>query len=593
MPGLLQQFRGGGPALGLLLAALLVLAACEKNRFEVPKASPAVGGSSAPSLVTAKRHMVSAANPLAARAGLEILRGGGSALDAVIAIQIMLTLVEPQSSGIGGSAYLLYYDAKTGKTISYDGRETAPMAATERLFLDAQGQARERDDIRTGGRAVGVPGLLRMLELAHRSHGRLAWSKLFASTIKRAEDGFAVSPRLHDTIRRDRYVRNFPALRAYVLDGDGKPLAVGASLKNRPLARTLRAVAKGGADAFYGGDIARDIARAVRNTKINPSLMKASDLDAYRAKVRPPVCAPYRVWLVCGMGPSSTGGITTLQILGILEHFDLAALKPGSKDAVHLISEAFRLAYADRNKYIGDMDFVKVPAGAMLDRAYLAKRAKLISPAMTMGKARAGKPHLMRKTWRLAPSDGQETPSTSHVSVVDDQGNVASMTTSVGGRFGSRLFVRGFILNNQLTDFSIKPRTRSGTPKVNRAWPGKRPRSSMSPTLVFDKDGKMVLAVGSPGGLRIITYVVKTVIGVLDWGLDIQRAISLPNHSIRRNRTELERRTGLTGLAPALEAMGHRVKIGNLNSGLHGIAIKDGRLTGGADHRREGVALGD
>lgn len=593
MPSLLQQFRGGTPALGLWLAALLVLGACDKRRFEVPTASPAAGPGDAPSLATAKRHMVSAANPLASLAGLEILRGGGSALDAVIAIQMMLTLVEPQSSGIGGSAYLLYYDANTGKTITYDGREVAPMAATERLFFDDQGRPRERDDIRTGGLAVGVPGLLRMLERAHRSHGRLAWSKLFASTIRRAEHGFAVSKRLHDSIRRDRHIRNFPALKAYLLDADGKPLAVNTNLANRPLARTLRAVAKGGADAFYNGDIARDIAAATRNTKINPGLMTVSDIAAYRAKVRPPVCAPYRVWLVCGMGPSSTGGITTLQILGILEHFDVAALKPGSKAAVHLLVEAFRLAYADRNKYIGDKDFVKVPAGAMLDRAYLAKRAALISPAMTMGKAKAGKPHLMRKTWRLAPSDGQETPSTSHISVVDDQGNVAAMTTSVGGRFGSRLFVRGFILNNQLTDFSIRPRTRSGTPKVNRAGPGKRPRSSMSPTLVFDKDGHVVLTVGSPGGLRIITYVVKTVIGVLDWGLDIQTAISLPNLSIRRNRTELERRTGLTDLAPALRAMGHKVRVRALNSGLHGIAIKGGRLTGGADHRREGVALGD
>ncbi|MEE8517462.1 MAG: gamma-glutamyltransferase [Alphaproteobacteria bacterium] len=600
MPSILPSFRrvGGGPyrtsaAICLGLATALALAACAGPSKVVPAPSPASGDGDTAKLVTAKRHMVSAANPLASRAGLEILRGGGSAIDAVIAIQMMLSLVEPQSSGIGGSAFLLYYDAKTGKTIAYDGRETAPEAATERLFLDHQGRARQRDDIRSGGLAVGVPGVLRMLEMAHRRHGRLAWSKLFAATIKRARDGFAVSPRLHRTIKGDRHLKNFPALRAYVLDRRGRPLAVNSILRNRPLARTLRAVATNGAKVFYSGAIARDIAAAATEAKINPGVMTVGDIAAYRAKVRQPVCAPYRVWLVCGMGPSSTGGITTLQILGILEHFDVAALKPGSLDAVHLISQASRLAYADRNRYIGDMDFVNVPVGAMLDRAYLAKRAELISQNQSMGKAKAGKPLLMKKTWRLAPSDDQESPSTSHLSVVDGAGNVAAMTTSVGDRFGSRLLVRGFILNNQLTDFSIRPKTTSGTPKVNRAGPGKRPRSSMSPTLVFDQNGKVVLTVGSPGGTRIITYVVKTVIGVLDWGLDIQRAISLPNHTNRNNQTDLESNTGLARLAPALRAMGHKVRVRALTSGLHGIALKGGRLTGGADHRREGVALGD
>ncbi len=585
MPSLLQPFRGAAPATCLWLATALALAACAQPSNIAPAPTSGLGDA-------ALRHMVSAANPLASRAGLAILRRGGSAIDAVIAIQMMLSLVEPQSSGIGGSAYLLYYDAKTGKTITYDGREVAPGAATERLFFDAQGKPRQRGDIRAGGQAVGVPGVLRMLEMAHRRHGRLAWDKPFAPAIKRAEDGFRVSARLHRTIKRDSHLRKFPALRAYLLDRDGQPLAVNTLLRNRALARTLSAVAIGGAKVFYEGAIARDIAAAAASAKINPGVMTVADIKAYRAKTRPPVCAPYRVWLVCGMGPSSTGGITTLQILGILEHFDLAALKPGSLAAVHLISEASRLAYADRNRYIGDMDFVDVPAAAMLDRGYLARRASLISTSKSMGRAKAGKPRL-KKAWRLAPSDAPGFPSTSHLSVVDGAGNVAAMTTSVGDRFGSRLLVRGFILNNQLTDFSVRPRTKSGTPKVNRPGPGKRPRSSMSPTLVFDQNGHVVLSVGSPGGTRIIAYVVKTLIGVLDWGLDIQAAISLANHTNRNNQTDLERNTGLARLAPGLRAMGHKVRVRNLTSGLHGIAIKAGRLTGGADHRREGVAIGD
>jgi gamma-glutamyltranspeptidase/glutathione hydrolase len=459
------------------------------------------------------------------------------------------------------------------------------------MFLDPDGGVKKREDVRAGGLAVGVPGLLRMLELAHRKHGGLSWKSLFAPAIALAEKGFAISPRLNESIRRDRHLKDFPAARAYFYDEKGEAKAVGTMLVNAPLAGAFRLIAEKGADAFYSGGIARDIAAAVRDAKRNPAPMTEADIAAYEAKERPPVCAPYRVWLVCGMGPPSTGGVTTLQILGLLERFDLASLAPGSLEAVHLISEASRLAYADRHVYLADADFVRVPIQALLDPDYIAARAALISPAHSMGKAKPGQPERLGAR-RPAPAEDAEAPSTTHLSVIDAKGNAVAMTSSVGGRFGSRLMVRGFMLNNQLTDFTFRPRI-DGAPAVNRPGPRKRPRSSMSPTLVFDNSGKLVLTVGSPGGSRIIAYVVKTLIAVLDWGLDVQRAISLPNHVNRNGRTDLEKGTALAALAEALGAKGHDVRIRPLGSGLQGIAVLGSRLYGGADPRREGVALGD
>jgi gamma-glutamyltranspeptidase/glutathione hydrolase len=432
-----------------------------------------------------------------------------------------------------------------------------------------------------------------MLEAAHRDHGRLPWAKLFEAAIELAEQGFPVSQRLHDLIVKDKSLKTFAAA-GYFYDSAAEPLAVGDILINRPLAVTLRLIAKKGADAFYKGEVAGDIVAAVRGASLNSGRMRLKDLAAYRAIKREPVCQPYRDWLVCGMGPPSSGGVTTLQILGILQNYDIAAMKPGpggvaGAGAVHLVAEASRLAFADRNAYIADPDFTTVPVAEMLDPAYLERRAGAISAGASMGKAAAGKPGVV--TGR-APGAGAGSPSTTHLSVIDSWGNALSMTTSIERAFGSKLIVRGFLLNNQLTDFSFRPND-GATPIANRAAPGKRPRSSMAPTLVFDSQGRAMMALGSPGGSRIIGYVVKTLIAALDWGMDIQAAIELPHFVNRNGATDLEKGTAAGALKAALEALGHEVKVRAMTSGLHGIMAADGSLTGGADPRREGVAVGD
>lgn len=535
--------------------------------------------------------MISAANPLASAAGRDILRAGGSAVDAAIAAQAVLTLVEPQSSGIGGGAFLMHYRKSDGAVEAYDGRETAPAAIRPDVFLTADGKRRKFRDVSTGGAAVGVPGILRMLALAHREHGKLPWAHLFDRAIALSADGFPVSPRLHRMIARSKDLKNFPTARAYFLTTKGAAKPVGTILRNPALADTYRRIAKGGAEAFYAPDFARDISAAVANAARNPSTMTVSDIGGYRAKKREPLCRPYREWRVCAMPPPTSGGITTLQILGLLEGFDLARVAPSSVQAVHLISEASRLAYADRRRYIGDTDFVFVPVDGLLDRAYLRHRAERISAGESMGKASAGRPPGSEKAGR-ADDEREGFPSTSHLSVIDKSGNAVSMTTTIERAFGSRLMVRGFLLNNQLTDFAYVPR-RDGRTVANAVAPGKRPRSSMSPTLVFDKDDKLFATVGSPGGSRIIGYVTKALVGLMDWRLDMQTAIDLPNHVNRNGATELEKNTALAAHAPALRHLGHQVKLGSLTSGLHGIRVTPRGFDGGADRRREGVALGD
>ncbi len=539
----------------------------------------------------AARHMIAAANPIAARAGLEVLRAGGGAVDAAIAAQMVLNLVEPQSSGIGGGAFMLVYDAASGQVLAYDGRETAPAAATPGLFLDGEGKPLKFFDAVIGGRSVGVPGLLAMLDLAHRRHGRLPWARLFEPAITLAEKGFAVSPRLNELIARGRGLDVFPETRATFLTADGAPKPVGARLANPAFAATLRLIARDGVAPFYRGAIADDIVAAVRGAALMPGVLARADLAGYAARVREPVCRGYREWRVCGMGPPSTGGVTTLQILGILENFDLAALAPGSVEAVHVVSEASRLAYADRARFLADDDFAAVPVRGLLDRAYLARRAGRIDPDRTMGRAAAGEPPSSAGLLR-APDQGAEGSSTTHLSVVDADGNAVAMTSSIESAFGSRLMVRGFLLNNQLTDFSFRP-TIDGIAVANRVEPGKRPRSSMAPTLVFDRDGKLVMAVGSPGGSRIIGYVVQSLIAALDWGLDVQRAVSLPHHVNRNGPIDLEEDTAIAALEAALVARGHQVVRRKLTSGLHAIAVTAAGLEGAADPRREGVALGD
>jgi len=539
----------------------------------------------------AKRQMAIAANPLAAEAGRQILRQGGSALDAAIAMQMVLNLVEPQSSGIGGGAFIVHYDAAARRTATYDGRETAPAAAKPDRFIGPDGKPLPFRQAVAGGLSVGVPGVLRALELAHKAHGKLEWAKLFEPAIRLSAQGFAVSPRLSILLGEEKALRDHPQARAYFYAPDGAPWPPGHVLKNPDLARTLEAVARGGADAFYRGETARRIAAAVKGAAKNPGDLTEADIAAYRAVERAPVCGPYRVWLVCGMGPPSSGGLTVLQILGMLQRFALKAMKPMSAEAVHVIAEAMRLAYADRGLYMADADFVKVPAKGLVDPAYLAGRAALIVPGNAFDKAEPGEPP--GREARLWGRDASpELPSTSHLVAVDARGNAVSMTTTIEDGFGARLMVDGFLLNNELTDFSFQP-TDNGKPVANRVEGRKRPRSSMSPTLVFDRGGRLVMAVGSPGGSAIINYVAKTVIGVLDWGLDIQAAIELPNFGSRGGAAELEKGTAAEALKPALEAMGHKVAAVTFTSGLHGIVLAPSGLWGGADPRREGVALGD
>lgn len=538
------------------------------------------------------RQMVTAANPLAAEAGMAMLRRGGSAVDAAIATALVLGLVEPQSSGIGGGAFLLHYDAEGRDVAAYDGRESAPGRAGEDLFLKADGEPMAFWDAVIGGRSVGAPGLLRMLELAHRDHGTLPWATLFQPAIRLAEDGFAVSPRLHGLIANDKYLKRYPATAAYFHDAAGNPLAVGSLLQNQAYADTLKAVAQGGADAFYKGPIAAAIVAQVRSAVDNPGLLSTVDLRYYRAKQRAPVCLPYRRWVVCGMPPPTSGGVAVLQILKLLEPFDLAALAPAPNqspgpEAIHLVAEASRLAFADRNRFLADSDFIDVPVAKLLDPGYLAARARLIDPAASMGEASPGLPA------QQALSPGlQEPPSTSHLSVVDRNGNAVSMTASIEGAFGSHLMARGFMLNNELTDFSFRP-SDGGLPVANRVQPGKRPRSSMSPTLVLDRDGRFVMAIGSPGGSRIIGYTAKAVIAALDWNLPLQQAVALPNFVNRNGATDLEEGTSIVEAKAALEAMGHKVNVIGMTSGLHGIRRTGSGLEGGADPRREGVVLTD
>jgi len=538
-------------------------------------------------LVRASHYMAVSANPLATRAGAAILAQGGNAVDAAIAMQMVLTLVEPQSSGIGGGAFLVMYDPKAGNVRTFDGRETAPAAARSDRFMSG-GKAMAFQDAVNNGRSVGVPGVLAMLEMVHRGHGRLAWPRLFAPAIELAEQGFAVSPRLHGLLQKNEHLRAQPAAAAYFYDSQGEAWPVGYVLRNPALAMTLRAIAAGGAQAFYKGAIADDIVQAVTGHP-HPGDMTQADLAGYQAKERPALCMPYKAYELCGMPPPSSGPLAVMQMLGILQHTAIAGLEPDSLASVHLFAEAGRLAYADRDFYVADPDFEKVPVDSMLDPRYLALRADLIQPGQSMGRAPPGDPAGMRA---VRGRDGSpELPSTSHMVAADRDGMVVSMTSSIETAFGSKIFVDGFLLNNELTDFSLVDVDAQGRQVANRVEPGKRPRSSMAPMVVL-KEGKPYMAIGSPGGAAIINYVAKTLLGVLDWKLDIQQAIDLPNRGSRNRFTELEKGTSLHALAGPLRAMGHEVREIEFPSGLHGVVLTPEGLQGGADPRREGVAAG-
>ena len=545
-------------------------------------------GFAAKQLVRARQYMVSTANPVATEAGYRVLSQGGSAMDAVIAAQLVLGLTEPQSSGVGGGAFALHYDNQTKSLTTFDGRETAPAAARSDRFMH-HGRPLSYGASVNSGLSVGVPGVPRMLELAHRKHGKLPWKKLFEPAIEAAEQGFKVSPRMHALVSRSPALANQKAAAAYFFDRQGKPWPVGHVLKNPEFALVLRELAEHGADAFYEGDIARDIVAAVQSHS-SPGDLTLSDMAGYTAKLRDPLCGPYRAYVVCGMAPPSSGGVSVLQILGILQSFPMHGFAPNSLEAVHYFSEAGRLAYADRDHYVADPDFNYVPAQALIDPVYLKARASLVSPDRSMKKAPPGDP--VSRLRRAGQSAALELPSTTHIVAVDADGNVVSMTSSIESAFGSKIFVRGFLLNNQLTDFSYRPIDENNQLVANRVEGGKRARSTMAPTLVF-RNGKPYMAIGSPGGSAIVNYVAKTLVGVIDWNLDIQQAIALPNFGSRNRETELELGTELQGLTEPLRRMGHDVELREFPSGLQGIVIDEHGLSGGADPRREGAAKGD
>lgn len=547
-------------------------------------------GRSAKNAVTADTFMLAAAHPYAVEAGFNVLQSGGNAIDAAVAVQMMLNLVEPQSSGIGGGAFMLYWDAGNKKLLTYDGRETAPLAATPEYFFNEQGEPKRFWEAVVGGRSVGVPGTLRLLEKAHQAHGSKDWAGLFQPVIELAEKGFPISARLAQSIAgaEERSLAKFPAARAYFFNADGTPKAEGVTLRNPEFAQTLRMIAAAGADAFYKGAIAGDIVAAVRATADNPGIMTLDDLAGYEVKLREPICFPYRAYKICGMGPPTSGGLTIGQILGMLSYFDLPAMGV-SAESVHLFAEAAKLAYADRALYMADSDYEPMPTWGLIDPFYLEVRAKLIDKNKAMEKAEAGRPP-MKVAGQWAPDNTPGRPGTSHFVIRDAMGNAVSMTTSIETGFGSRVMVGGFLLNNELTDFSFTPE-KDGKAVANRVEGGKRPRSSMSPSIVF-KDEQPYLLLGSPGGSRIINYVAKTIIAVLDWGMEPQQAIDLGHFVNRNGATDLEEGTAVVSYQAALEALGHEVKIRDLNSGLHAILIKDGKLAGGADPRREGLVMG-
>ncbi|WP_417805206.1 gamma-glutamyltransferase [Thalassospira lucentensis] len=586
-------------ALGLGLAGLATLPIAPANAQQATDAvAPEKGNIQSTASKTAPRTsvksdhwMITAANPLAVKAGADVLRRGGNAIDAMVTVQTMLGLVEPQSSGIGGGAFLIYYDAKNGKLTTLDGRETAPENATPTLFQDENGEPLKFYDAVVGGRSVGTPGTPALIKSAHEKWGQLEWPSLLRPAIRTATDGFAVSPRLAELIANDQEkLSRDPVAKSYFFDKDGAPLTAGTTLKNPDYAATLQDLAQNGTTNFYNGQIAQDIVDKVQGASWNPGVLSLRDLARYHVKERAPVCVTYRTYDVCGMGPPSSGALTVGQILGLVEPYDIATLGPNAPESWRLIGDASRLAFADRGRYMADVDFVPMPVRGLLDASYLKDRSELLHRDNALETVEPGSPAFSH-AMNLADDEAIELPSTSHFSIVDAYGNVASMTTTIENGFGSRLMVRGFMLNNELTDFSFRTH-KDGVPIANRLEPGKRPRSSMAPTIVM-KDNKPFIATGSPGGSRIIGYVAQSIIAMIDWQLPPQDAVSMPHLVNRFGTFDLEEGTWAENLEPNLQEMGFKTNIRDLNSGIHAIMIEENGLIGGADPRREGIVIGE
>jgi gamma-glutamyltranspeptidase/glutathione hydrolase len=563
--------------LRVLTAALLFSSSTLYAAITDPEATT---GIEQKQLATAKHYMASAANPLAVKAGEQVLAKGGSAVDAAITMQLVLGLVEPQSSGIGGGLFLLYWDKQKAALSSIDGRETAPSGAGPDLFVQ-NGQVMSWRDAFVGGKSVGVPGVIKALELAHQQHGVLPWAELFAPAIQIAEQGFVVSPRLAGLLSGGwtPSVDKFSASQAY--------FKAGFLRKNPDYAALLKKIAKEGSKAFYQGDNAKALVAAVQQAPINAGKISLADLTAYQPKQRDPLCIPYRQFKICSMAPPSSGGLAVLQMMGMLAYQPMAKLKPNSVEAIHLISQAGKQAFADRERFAADPDFVKVPVQGLLAADYLKQRATLLT-ASEGAPALAGEPEGAEP---LASGNAIEFANTSHLSVVDSKGNAVSMTTSIENAFGSGLLVNGYLLNNQLTDFSLQAKV-DGYWVANRVEANKRPRSSMAPMMVFDEHGKLLYITGSPGGSRIINYVAQNLVAVLDWKMDVQQAANLPRFTHRNDGLVLEQDTNLSQLVPALLELGYQPKLADLNSGIHAIEIKKDHLEGAADPRREGIAAG-
>lgn len=536
--------------------------------------------------VRAEDFMVASAHPLATQAGYDVLAAGGTAADAAVAVQTMLGLVEPQSSGLGGGAFVLYFDKESGEITTYDAREKAPLAADGTYFLDENGEPMEFMDAVIGGRSAGVPGTPKLLEKLHADHGSTDWAALLEPAIETAEEGFQVSQRMAASVADAEGLDRFVETAEYFLPG-GEPIAEGSLLRNPAYAETLKLFAEQGSAPFYTGEIAQDIVAAL-NTNINPGMLTMEHFAAYEVAMREPVCTDYRGFDVCGMAPPSSGGLTVGQILNLLEPFDLRTMGDGV-EARHLFTQASRLAFADRGLYMADSDFVDVPQG-LLDEEYLAERSALIDPERDMGTATAGTPPGNDVAW-LSPDTDRPKHGTSHFVIVDSAGNMISATTTIESGFGNRVMTRGFLLNNELTDFSFTAEA-DGAPVANRVEPGKRPRSSMAPTIVL-QDGAPVLLTGSPGGANIIDYTALSIIALLDWDMDPQAAIDLPHVINLNDGTRVEEGEGAEAMSEGLSALGHDVTIANLNSGLHVIQITDDGLRGAADKRREGIVLGN